>query len=95
MEEGDEFERLFVEYRLVNNRFTFDDLFRSLLQMGLDYEEAKDAICYNCSLSAMIMQERIYNKYYQKISVSEKISGDLEGFRNEILAKWMPPWSFN
>jgi len=59
------------------DRFTFDKIFRFLLEQGLLHEEAKDLILFNCSLSAIIFQERIDNNYYQSISVSETISEDL------------------
>jgi hypothetical protein len=61
----------------VYDRFTFDSLFRKLLKEGYDDEEALDIIIHNCALSTLVMQERIYNSYYLKISVNEKISEDL------------------
>lgn len=59
------------------DRFTFDNIFRFLLKNGASNEEAKDIILFNCSLSAIIFQERIDNYYYKLISVSESISEDL------------------
>ena len=71
----------------VYDRFTFDYLFRNLLQDGYDHEEAKDIIIHNCALSTLVMQERIYNNHYLEISVREQISDDLLELVNEIFSK--------
>jgi len=71
----------------VYDRFTFDYLFRNLLQDGYDHEEAKDVIIHNCALSTLVMQERIYNNHYLEISVNEQISDDLLELVNEIFSK--------
>ena len=68
----------------VYDRFTFDSFFRNLLKEGCDHEEAKDIIIHNCALSTLVLQERIYNGYYLKISVNEIISNDLLELKNEI-----------
>ena len=47
-------------------------------------ESAKDMIILNCSLSALVFQERIFNKYYLKISEDEEISEDLIKLKNGI-----------
>jgi len=73
------------EHHEVYDRFTFDNVFRLLLKAGYERESAKDIIIYNCSLSALVLQERIYNKYYLKISDDEEISDDLILFMNGIL----------
>ncbi len=73
------------EYSEVYDRFTFDNLFRLLLSNDFEYEEALDFILCNCSLSALVFQERIYNKYYLNISTEEAISDDLIKLRNQIL----------
>ncbi len=59
------------------DRFSFDNMFRLLLKHGFDHEEALDFILYNCALSALVFQERIYNKYYLKLSTQNTISDDL------------------
>jgi len=74
----------------VYDRFTFDYLFRALLKDGYDPHEAKDTILHHCALSALVLQERIHNKYYYKISGDEEISQDLIEFRNEIALKHFP-----
>jgi len=71
----------------VFGRFTFDDLFKRLLADGYDNEEAKDIILYNCALSTLVMQERLYNEYYLEISVNDKIAPDLMELKKEISHK--------
>jgi len=61
----------------VIGRFTFDYLFERLLADGYDNEEAKDIILYNCALSTLVMQERLYNEYYLEISEEDIIAPDL------------------
>ena len=69
----------------VYDRFTFDKLFRTLLAEGYDNEEAKDIILYNCALSALVFQERLYNGYYLKMKAGDVIAPDLLNiFREEL-----------
>lgn len=74
----------------IYDRFSFDKLFRLLLTEGYDAEEALRYILNNCKLSALIFQERIYNKYYKRISVDETISTDLKILRQEIFDNIYP-----
>lgn len=69
----------------IYDRFSFDSLFRLLLTKGFEYEEALDFILCNCSLSALVFQERIYNKYYLNLSTEETLSEDLVTLRNQTL----------
>ena len=71
----------------VYDRFTFDYLFKRLLADGYDHEEAKDVILYNCALSTLVMQERLYNDYYLEISVDDTMAPDLIELKEEILNK--------
>ena len=71
----------------VFDRFTFDYLFKRLLTDGYGQEEAKDIILYNCALSTLVMQERIYNDYYLEISVSDRMSPDLLDMYREAFNK--------
>jgi len=52
-EDGD---GLYIVYEL----YTFDNLFRLLLKSGFDHEGSLNFILYNCSLSAVVFQERIH-----------------------------------
>lgn len=72
----------------VYDRFSFDRIFRKLLQDGYDHEEAKDIIIHNFALSTLVMQERIYNSYYLKISADGQISNDLLELADEISNKY-------
>jgi hypothetical protein len=71
----------------VFDRFTFDDLFKRLLADGYDNEQAKDVILYSCSLSALVMQERLDNNYYLKIKVNDQIAPDLAELMEETANK--------
>jgi hypothetical protein len=63
----------------VYEQFTFDYLFRRLLEAGLDHEEALDLVLANCSLSALVFEERVHNGYHKRICLQEVISQDLQG----------------
>ena len=52
----------------IHDRFSFDNLFRFLLNNSFEDDEALDFILCNCSLSAIVFQERIHNKYYLRLS---------------------------
>lgn len=71
----------------VFDRFTFDYLFKKLLADGYDNEDAKDIILYNCALSALVMQERLYNEYYLEISEEDIIAPDLLDMYKEAFNK--------
>lgn len=83
----EELERLFEEHRLINDRFTFDRLFRILLTEGCSREDCVQAILFNCSLSALVYQERIHNGFWKSISLDEKMSKDLQDLMNEEYAR--------
>lgn len=68
----------------IYDRFSFDKFFRLLLTEGFNTEEALIYILNNCKLSALIFQERIWNKYYRRISVVETMSDDLKKLQQEI-----------
>jgi len=71
----------------LNDRFSFDNLFRKLLAEGYDNDEAIQYILNNCSLGPIVIQERIENNFYEKINQTDEISSDLEEWRKEILVK--------
>jgi hypothetical protein len=71
----------------VFDRLTFDYLFKRLLADGYDNEEVKDIILYNCALSALVMQERLYNEYYLEISEEDIIAPDLLDMYKEAFNK--------
>ena len=69
------------------DRFTFDKIFRFLLSQCFDAEEAKDIILNRCQLSALVVQERLENDFYKKISTDEEISSDLLEWINDEMKK--------
>lgn len=77
------------------DRFTFDKVFKFLLLQDYSNEEAKDAILFNCSLSAIIFQERMDNEFYKKITIDDEISEDLKIMRNEIFNSVIPKQYLN
>ncbi len=88
MEEAFDFSEDYIKDNYeVFDRFTFDYLFRRLLRDGYDNEEAKDIILYNCALSALVMQERLYNEYYLEISEEDIIAPDLLDMYKEAFNK--------
>jgi len=56
----------------INDRFSFDCLFRKLIKKNFTKSEALDYILNNYSLSTLVFQERIENKFYKKIKTDEK-----------------------
>lgn len=80
----DGMEEFLKDHERCYDRFTFDKIFRFLLKNDFDYEEAKDAILYNCRLSALVLQERIHNRFYYKIKAEDEISADLLALKNEM-----------
>jgi hypothetical protein len=70
----------------INDRFTFDKLFRKLLQEDYSHKDAKDFIMNNYSLNALVFQERIENNLFKKIIVDEE-SEDLRELKNMIHKK--------
>ena len=77
------------------DRFTFDNIFKYLLSEDFTHEEAKDYIIYNCSLSAIIFEERIENGFYKKININDSISEDLQLLKNKIFNTHFPKWNLN
>jgi len=66
----------------INDRFTFDALFRRLLKANFNTTEVLNYILNEYSLSALVFQERIENKFYQKIKPDEEISTDLSDLKD-------------
>jgi len=73
---------------VIYDRFSFDNFFRLLLNNDFDHKEALNFILCNCSLSTLVFQERIYNKYYLNISTEETIFDDLIDLRNQALSNF-------
>jgi hypothetical protein len=90
----DEYPPVYVrEFPEVFDRFSFDYLFKRLLADGYDNEQAKDVILYNCALSLLVMQERLDNGYYLKMTASDNIAPDLLAMLHEELMKKPYRWN--
>jgi len=76
---------LYIVYEL----YTFDNLFRLLLKNGLDHEEALNFILCNCSLSALVFQERIHNKRYKKLLAKDALAADLAACKARLICDLM------
>jgi len=85
--EGEFLENYLKENYKIYDRFSFDNIFRLLLDNGFEHDEALNFILCNCSLSTLVFQERIYNKYYLRISTKETISEDLLDIIKQTLLK--------
>jgi hypothetical protein len=72
---------MYIVYEL----YTFDNLFRLLLKNNFDYEEALYFILANCSLSAVVFQERIHNKGYRKLSAKDALPPDLAARKAQLI----------
>jgi hypothetical protein len=67
----------------INDRISFDNLFKRLLSENYSHIEAKDYILNHYSLSAYVFQDRIENSFYRKIKINQ-VSEDLVELRNKI-----------
>jgi hypothetical protein len=67
----------------------FSKIFGFFLQNDFDQENAKDLILYNYSLSALVLHERIHNRFYKKIKLEAKISEDLQSLKDEIFNDYL------
>jgi hypothetical protein len=76
---------------IVYDRFTFDNFFRLLLAHEYDYEDAMDFMIANCSFSALMWQERIYNKRYRKLKAEDALP-PTKGARRAVLISDMMAW---
>jgi len=56
----------------IYDRFTFDALFKLLLNNGFGLEDALNFILTNCALSTLVFQERIYKIYDYILKFREK-----------------------
>lgn len=74
-------EGLYVIYEL----YSFDNLFRLLLKNGLNHEDSLNFVLFNCSLSALVFQGRIHNKYYRRLSVKDAICPKLASRKSRLI----------
>lgn len=53
---------------MVYDSLSFDNFFRLLLKANFNHEDSLHFILANCSLSAVVFQERILNEEYRSLS---------------------------
>ena len=70
---------------VVYDRFTFDNLFLLLLKDDFDHEDALMFMITNCSMSALVFQERIYNKKYRNLSAEDILPSYDAALRAKII----------
>jgi hypothetical protein len=70
---------------IVYDRFTFDNLFRLLLQADFDHEDVLYFMLANCSMSALVFQERLHNKKYRKLSAKDALPADEAARRAKVI----------
>ncbi|GEM_PF-1530865 len=56
----------------IYDRFSFDTLFKLLLNNGFEPEDALNFILTNCALSTLVFQERIYKIYDYSLKFQEE-----------------------
>jgi hypothetical protein len=61
---------------IVYEPYTFDNMFRLLLKSGMCSEEALSFVLANCSLSAVVFQDRIHNERYSELSAKDALPPD-------------------
>ena len=75
-------EGLYIVYEL----FTFDNLFRLILNAGFTHDETMDFMISNCSFSALMFQERIHNEKFYSLNVVDVLSADEASVKAKFIA---------
>ncbi|MBI4843009.1 MAG: hypothetical protein HY809_01625 [Nitrospirae bacterium] len=70
---------------VVYDRFTFDDLFRSLLANGYYHEDAMYFMLANCSMSAIVFQERLHNRKYRKLKAEDTLPSNEADWKRKVI----------
>ena len=76
---------LYIVYEV----YTFDNLFRLLLQSDYSHEEALDFILVDCSLSAVVFQERIHNYMYENLVAEDALCAEQAACRAQMIYSLM------
>lgn len=76
---------MYIVYEL----YTFDNLFQLLLICGFNHEKVLEFVLFNCSLSALVFQERIHNKKYRKLSAKDALPVDLAARKAQLIYDFM------
>jgi hypothetical protein len=74
---------------IVYDRFTFDGFFRLLLANEFYHEDAMYFMLANCSMSALVFQERLHNRKYRKLSIEDTLPTDEVAWRKKVLTDFI------
>ena len=70
---------------IVFDLYTFDNLFRLLLKNNYSHSQALNFVLSNCSLSALVFQERFYNNKYLKLNSKDAIEPELSAIKSNLI----------
>jgi len=76
---------LYIVYEI----YTFDNLFRLLLKSDYRHEEALAFILANCSLSAVVFQERIHNCMYENLVAEDALCAEQAACQAQMIYNLM------
>lgn len=85
----EKFPRNRSELYIVYELYTFDNLFRLLLKKDYSHEEALAFIVANCSLSALVFQERIHNCTYENLVAEDALCAEQAAFKAQMIYNLM------
>ncbi|MFQ5751057.1 MAG: hypothetical protein ACE5HI_03595 [bacterium] len=71
---------------IVYELFTFDNLFRLLLNDGFNHYEAIEFMIATCSFSAVIFQERIFNNKYLDLNNKDVLSAEEASVKAKLIS---------
>lgn len=74
---------------IIYDLYSFDNLFRLLLKNSFEHEQALYFILGNCSLSALVFQERIHNKGYKRLFAKDALPADLAACKARLIYELM------
>lgn len=70
---------------IVYDLYTFDNLFRLLLKSGYSHGEVLAFILANCSLSAVVFQERIHNCTYKNLVTEDALCAEQAAYKALVI----------
>jgi len=85
----EKFPRNRIGLYIVYEVYTFDNMFRLLLERNYNHEEALTFILANCSLSAVVFQERIHNYMYENLVAEDALCAEQAACRAQMIYNLM------
>jgi len=71
---------------IIYEMYSFNNFFRLLLKRGYNNERALEFVLTNCSLSAVVFQEGIFNKKYLDIKSEEALSPEVASSKPRLIS---------